>query len=360
MSDFRASVVADLHIGDYRSGPVINGVNGRLLDIRDRLSEIAKYTITNGIPHMIILGDIFKEKRPSPMHLSVFTEFLSTLLERGTTVIVFPGNHDMHKIQGEVHAMKPLKYLQGHQLMIIDEPTSLVLSKINVLVFPYIKSPQRNYLPDLLKQANKNSILLMHGTIEGAALHGMGDFEIFDEDYIPASMISDLQAVFAGHIHEFQHFGNVWYPGSIERLTFDDEGHDKFFLDVEINRGGDVNVTSVRINARPMMTIAANKLSSVEQGIIDIRQAVVRVIGVERQNVQEIRQLLMKKGCYFVASIQTATRTISPVQNSHAITNFNMSEFVRTFAQKNGYKGDLQEAEKMVKQFVDAAPEAYE
>ena len=208
-------MLADIHIGSYRSGPIINGMNGRLIDIRDRLREISQYVMTNGISHVIILGDIFKDKNPSPIHLAVFTEFVSLLTEKDVTVIVFPGNHDMHKLQGEVHALKPFKYLQGQRLQIIDEPTSIDIGGTNLLIFPYCKSPQREYLPELLSRGTRGtskSILLMHGTVEGAALKGMGDFEIFDEDYIPAEMTDQVLAVFAGHIHEYQQFRNVYYP----------------------------------------------------------------------------------------------------------------------------------------------------
>ena len=76
-------ISGDFHIGSYRNGPEINGVNGRLLDIKARMWEILDFM--KGLLErqesfaFVMLGDVFKDKHPSIPEMTVFAEFLSEL-----------------------------------------------------------------------------------------------------------------------------------------------------------------------------------------------------------------------------------------------------------------------------------------
>ena len=120
-----------------------------------------------------------------------------------------------------------------------------------------------------------------------------------------------------------------------------------------------MNVTPVKINARPMMTLTAKQLSLVEQNLIDVRQAIIRVTDIDRQDIQDIRQMLHAKGCYFIASIQVAGRA-STISLKPDATNFNMTRAVKEFAKKQNFQDDIVKAERILMDFINAAPEVYE
>lgn len=360
MANLHFLFTADWHLGSYRTGPDLPGLQGRLLDIQQRTREILNYALVQQIPKIIIAGDIFRDRHPSMLHMTLFAEFLRDANRAGISVWIIPGNHDQSRMHGQVHALSPfMPLLSGirdiDRVSIFDEPVTCYLDK-HILFLPYIKSPQRDTLQALINRCDisriPQSLLILHGAIEGSILKNMVEYEIFDEDVIPYDMVAGFKGVFAGHIHEQQHFNNVWYPGSIERLTFDDEGLEKYFLDVEF--GESLQVFKVPLNARKMMTLKASQINEVEEDDIRVEGMIVRVSGAKKHEVQDIRQVLTSKGVYHILSIATSESI-----NTEAIpmtpTNFDIGDFTKRYAKKMKFAGDLPKATKLIEATLDDA-----
>ena len=348
----RFLVTADWHEGNFRNGPMIDGVNGRLLDIRDRIREILQYALSNNIKVIVILGDLFNDKSPSMIHLTYFAEFVREATENDITIVVLTGNHDVYKLQGQMHALAPFQKIQVPKLVVIDQLSDFrweLPKGLKIAFFPYIKSPQKEALASFLKPTD--TALFMHGTISGASTRGCTELEMFDDDVVPHEMLSHLKGVFAGHVHSCQHFENVYYPGSIERLTFEDEKDTKSFLDV-IWEYGDFEVKPIPLKARKMITLPGNMIQDVEKGRISVKDAIVRVLGADRHLIQETRQILMRQGCYYVASVQTAVKDMQAVESAPTTTDLKV--FVDKFAKKQKYTGDLDAAMKMINGILES------
>ncbi len=343
---------ADWHIGNYRSGPDTPGLNGRLLDIRNRIKEILTYAVNQKISRIILGGDIFRDRHPSMLHLTIFAEFLRDARNLGIKVSVIPGNHDQAKMQGQIHALSAYIPLLGdNQDIILDRPLWGHYEDQKFFFFPYLKSPQNDALVEFIKaapQAVSTSFLILHGTVEGALAKNMTEYEIFDEDTIAFEHVMGFRGVLAGHIHECQHFNNVWYPGSIERLTFDDEGIDKFFLDVSVDTKGNPQIFKVPLQARKMMTLEAEEINQVQDGDISVEDAIVRVKNANKNYVQDIKQVLADNGVYYVTSIHTIESDLkqTPVNPG----TFKIGDFVEKYAEKVKFEGDVPKVTKTIQE----------
>jgi DNA repair exonuclease SbcCD nuclease subunit len=187
--------------------------------------------------------------------------------------------------------------------------------------------------------------LFVHGTIEGGAMNKLVDYELFDEDVISYDTVKKFKAVYAGHLHDAQHFKNVWYPGSIERLAFGDELSLKSFLYVTEDK-----TESIALYARQMVTMGYAQLPELKAGRFSVKDAIVRITGVAKGEMQSTRKALMDAGCYHIAGLHSADQIVNELPKA---TGINISEFVRRYAEKAGYKGNVEAATQIILDTVD-------
>ena len=342
----RFLAIADIHLGSYpRSGLT------REDDIMNALVNIASYAGTNKINTVIVAGDIFKSKNPSPQHYRIFNMFLHLLVMQGISVEVIPGNHDVSRGDTSSTALDPYTAIPGGPSVHVHvSPTLKVIDGQSFLFFPYTTPPQEEKLQDYIKQSNYDPskiILVMHGTVEGAMMNRHVDYEIYDEDMIKADTANQFQMVLAGHLHDGHNVGNVWYPGSIENLSFSDEGAEKSFLDIEV--GGAIK--KVALNPRKFITLTYDYIPKVKSGEISVKDQVVRVFEADKNSIPEIDAILKKAKCYFVSSIQPKVDE-KVATNKLNRQNLVLKEFIEKYAARYGYKGKNEEETKVL---VDSA-----
>jgi DNA repair exonuclease SbcCD nuclease subunit len=344
-------VSADFHVGPYRNGPEINGVNGRLLDIKARMWEILDFMKKDKTKTFVMAGDAFIHKHPSIPELTAFAEFIKELIKLGIESYIFPGNHDASKVVGQPHALAPFMALTKDTCVhVLDVPTRVQWQDRAAWFFPYQWHSQDKPLAEFVKDAESKDYLFVHGTIEGGVMNKLVDYELFDEDVIRRETVKGFRAVFAGHLHDAQHFDNVWYPGSPERLAFGDELSPKSFLHVT-DDGNTVNVSTIPLpNARKMVTMGYAQLPELKQGRISVADAIVRITGVAKGEIQSTRKALTDAGCYFIAGLHSADQIVNELPKA---TGINVSEFVRRYAEKVGYKGDVETATKLILDTVE-------
>lgn len=343
----RFLTTADWHIGDYNTGPYENGVNQRLVDLVNAISKIRMYAINNAIKNVIVSGDLFKTKTPSMLHLSTLAEMLYCFWSAGITVWLTTGNHDVYRAEGQANALSVFKHMRVQGSHVFDTPTPIEIEGVKFLFFPYMGAPQDEKLVAAMEQYGVADVLVMHGTVEGALVNRHTDFEIHDSDEIKYDHVAPFPLVIAGHLHHHHGVGNVWYPGSIERLTFDDEGVDKCFLDVTVEPGGKgISVTRVPLEPRAMMTLDQSQLPQVIAGLISVEGAIVRVVDAEWE-LEEISKVLRTAGCYHVSSMH---RKVAGQQATDLPSNgkIDVNEFIIAYAKKTGYTGDVASASRTI------------
>jgi len=331
--------LSDPHLGEFSSGPTIDGINQRIVDLANQVHAVRQHMIHQEIKHLIIPGDIFKTKHPSMFVLSTFAELLYLFRSSGITTWIITGNHDQYLAEGQTHALSVFKYMHLPQVYIFDQAQGVEIEGVKFLFFPFTGTPQEPRLQEAMIKVGKADVLVMHGTVEGSTVNQRAEYEIHDPDEIKFQTVTPFRLVVAGHLHAQHHVGHVWYPGSLERLTFDDEGVSKGFLDITIEPGrNEPRVVPVSLPARPMITLNQGQVLAACAGLISVRDAIVRVVDAE-WNQEEVRRELGKMGCYHVASVQGKMEQgveIAPGQNPQ----MDDARFVDLFVQKKGYKGD--------------------
>jgi DNA repair exonuclease SbcCD nuclease subunit len=179
----RYLITADWHINESR----------RLDDTIKLLDFIRKETNFLHPDGLIVLGDIFDKRKPSPKELQVLNQWIQGINTMDTQIILLEGNHDQDNI------ISSLTYLDD-----------LEISGVKIVKSPY----------------KLNSLYLGHEQIIGATSDNGFIFEegISYEDLVKNNPDTKLFAF--GHIHKPQILladPKVLYAGSIDRISFSEK-----------------------------------------------------------------------------------------------------------------------------------------
>jgi DNA repair exonuclease SbcCD nuclease subunit len=349
----RGVFTGDWHVGPYRNGPDIKGVNGRFLDILARIDEIIEYCITNEIKQVFFLGDMFRDRQPDNEYTTAVSRILCRFNHAKIHFYCMMGNHDMARFNGQEHALAVYKPIAPGFIHIIDEPSERVVDGIRLFFFPYAKPPQGPKIEEFMTGTTDDCVLLMHGSVEGVQILGTDEYEIFDKDEVQYSIVKHLKAVFCGHIHRPQQFANVYYPGAVERLTFNDEGDERGFVDAEIVFGEPIKTTFIPVAARRMITLHAMQVPGLTDGTVDVKDAIVRVKGVHPQEVDRVKHILQTGPAYWVANIQSA-EIAAKTETRETVS---MVELIKKYMKKVDYLGDVESATKVITETLNSVGE---
>lgn len=230
----------------------------------------------NEVDAVVHGGDIlFRSKVPARLVQMAF-EPLIRVADAGTPVYVVPGNHERSAI--------PYRMLAAHpNIHIFDTAKTYLLERNGMSLalagFPYVRRDIRGAFPQVLEQTRWRdaqadvSVLCMHHCVEGATLQvGTRLFRFTtNHDVIKLNDIpGDFSAVLSGHIHRFQVLTRdlrgkpinpfVFYPGSVERTSYQEKDEEKGYLTMEFgqNETGGTGLTGWKFHplpARPMRLI---------------------------------------------------------------------------------------------------------
>jgi len=322
---------ADLHIGADTVGPMNSEyrIPDRVLDFFDSLDAIIEYSEEHDADLAIIAGDSF-HRNPNPVYLSMFAERLSRLSKK-CLVVLLVGNHDISgtterasyvdvfsaiDIPNVIVAKKFSVHrlnINGNSLCVATMPypnKSRILSaketrgKSSDEVRDVYKKKISKIISLLEKKVSDPAILVGHFTISGAI--GVGDMAMIGDD--AEVSLEDVarpiwRYIAMGHIHGFQDLTAssndlppVVYPGSIERVSFNEEKQAKGFVWVEIDEG--TSYEFIELDARKYKTVEIDVpendrnytnyiLSKLRK--YDLSKKVVRVL----INLEEDRKLRM-------------------------------------------------------------------
>ncbi len=184
---------ADLHID----------INNRPDDKIKALDQVA--TISNEGELLLIEGDIYHSRRPTPTEQNIFRDFL---LKLKVPTIIGIGNHD-----------------ENLGASTLDEFLKFPHENIKLVRLPYIV------------EHKGIKVYMDHCTVEGAKL-GPADLMVDIKEAIPIKKLLENNCDFYafGHIHKAQMLKKsppMFYTGSIERVDFAERNEDKFVFVIE-------------------------------------------------------------------------------------------------------------------------------
>lgn len=282
-----------LHGGDFHLGLTRHsspGTTSRADDLAATLMRFADAAIKFKAQIAILAGDTFHSRRPPPRDLHSLTQALRRLREGGVTTLITSGNHDGPDTVGDprTNALAWMTELDIHGVHALTAPYSGlfqygIADHIGLVSLPYPHKRSFDALmPDLDPDARTEEIsrrleaaiealydkvagdvgsttpilFIGHLTTVGAVLGTEVSMRFGWDVAIRASVLDRFDYAALGHIHRQQQASrSAWYAGSPEYMDFGEEGQQKGFLLVDVERGRDPVVKVIDSEARPMKTL---------------------------------------------------------------------------------------------------------
>lgn len=220
MSKF--AVLADTHAGCRGDNPIFDAVARRFFT-----EQFFPYIDKHKIKQVLHLGDVFDRRTNINFQtLKSFREyFLNPVVERGLTVKIIPGNHDVfHKNTNSLNSLDELLGAYRDNIEVLHEPREITLGGIIVATIPWICEENEEAVKKFLK-TTKAKICFGHLEIEGFEMfkgvehHGGLNIDTFKK----------FDAVYSGHFHHKNSDKNVHYLGCTFEMCWSDYDDPKGF-----------------------------------------------------------------------------------------------------------------------------------
>ncbi|MCJ7565998.1 MAG: exonuclease SbcCD subunit D [Anaerolineales bacterium] len=284
---------ADSHIGMENYGKIDpnTGTSSRVRDFLDRLDEVVDYAIGHGADLVVFAGDAFKDRSPDPTQQREFAQRIKRLADEMPTLLLV-GNHDMPGMMVKANSLDIFRALDVPGVMVgYKDDTQVVPTAHGPVFLAWMPYPMRNRLMAWKKYQGKSieelnqglraevanrltalteeaaaqdmpRVFVGHFTVEAAKFGSERSVMLGSDLPILKSMVADpvWDYVALGHIHKHQDLNPQGYPpvvysGSLERIDFGEEGEEKGFCWVELQRG-ETTWSFVPVNARPFRTVS--------------------------------------------------------------------------------------------------------
>jgi exonuclease SbcD len=358
--------LADIHLGmeNYGRTDQTTGLSTRLGDFLKSLNQAIDWALDNEAHMVLIAGDIFKNRDPTPTIQREFARCVNRLSKAGLPTFIVVGNHDVPNAWRRASSVDIYATLEVPGVIIAQKPDVHIVEtragSVQLVALPWLSrsfvlsnSEHRNLDNDTLNRETvalvetfldksverldpaMPAILVAHASIQGAVFSSERDILLGNDVTLPKSMVANprFDYVALGHIHKHQVLSHgrppIVYPGSLERIDFGEERDKKGFVVVEIEEPGEEGVREVRhafheVDARRFLTIRVNAdcefptdevIRRIEERSDDASGAVVRLIietSPERERDlrhDDIRRALLSTGPSFMTvSLNVARR----------------------------------------------------
>ena len=217
----KIAILNDTHAGVRRDMVEMTKYQGRFYE-----EVFFPYLDEHDIKHIIHLGDYFDRRKFVNFATlkSNREHFIDPMLERGITMDLIIGNHDVYyKNTNDVNAPELLLF-ESDNINIIQEPMVKEYDGVNLALVPWINPENYADSVEFLTTANADTCM-GHFEFEGALMMpGMTCQHGLDHSYVKR-----FDKVYSGHFHQKSEFANIKYLGSQMQFTWSDYGDEKYF-----------------------------------------------------------------------------------------------------------------------------------
>lgn len=267
---------SDLHLGVENYGRLdpSTGLSTRVGDFLGSFDSVVDYALAEQIDLVLFCGDAYHTVRPSPTNQREFARRIRRLTEAGIPIFLLIGNHDLPLAAGKAASIDIFGTLDVPDVFVADTVGTHQIETrggtVQIVSLPWpirshylaktqLRGKTTEQINDELAKAVTKlvgeeienldprlpTVLAAHITVFGAETsYGTGT-SVFrgQEVIIPQSLLANpaFDYVALGHMHKHQVVREahppVVYSGSIERLDFGEEGEDKGFVLVELEKG---------------------------------------------------------------------------------------------------------------------------
>jgi len=349
-----------LHVGMENYGRLdpVTGTSSRVSDFLDRLDEVVDYALAHEADLAVFAGDAFKNREPDPTQQREFAQRIKRLADQVPTLLLV-GNHDMPGMAAKASAVDIFQALAVPGVIVGHKSGwQEVATRRGPVFLAWMPYPMRNrllareesqgktideleqelrqmaadILEDLAREAEQHRmprVLAGHFTVSEAQLGSERTVMLGRDVAVMTSTLADpaWDYVALGHIHRHQDLhpqGSppVVYSGSLERIDFGEEGEEKGFCWVELERGA-ARWQFIPVRARPFRTLrvdvrhAPDPTSAVVEAVspTDVEGAVVRVwVQLQAEQQASLREAEVKAALGKAASVSVARDVESDIR----------------------------------------------
>lgn len=392
----KIGIIGDTHFGAaYNLGKTdpTTQLNSRLIDFSDTFNHIVDVFHKKGVEKIILTGDIFETRSPTPAQVNAFSHCLNRIVQMGKEVIIVVGNHDQQRhidtttvdVFGILNlpGVHVYQNISAHSIDIGEKtPLSLILIpyKDRRMLNTNTNSEAINIISEQIKAMVKSSsgkkMLVGHLMIENTLSSDNPDGFSINELIMPVDTFRDIDVTIMGHVHRHNVISQdpyIVYSGSMEKVSFGEKNHRKVSLIVDTT---DMSVDIIDTPTRALVDISLDYSdqksfkSSINDKIIKdidsfitsepIEDAIIRFYAKVSEddlyyiNNKRIREHLFSKNIHNLASIQTQAITTRQLRNS------NINETVDTSKAMIDFINGLREADTYKKKLIKSAVEIME
>ena len=218
--------------------------NNRLEDFVKAANYMVGYAIKNQVCNFIIVGDMYRNWKPSSVERQEFYRILASLLIANIDVTLVLGNHDVNDKEPNFfqHALSEFEHISNKKITLIyREPRVITIEDRRILIIPHLANaylkgrPYKEAFKAALRDAEDYALVLSHtllfdgiaGPHNDADPRGLSLADLKDHLHVPMFM-GDIH----GHkILQWEPPGPlVGYISSPERITFNEIDDQKGFV----------------------------------------------------------------------------------------------------------------------------------
>lgn len=185
------------------------------------------YCDAQGITQIIHLGDFYDHRKQinfKALNHSRKT-FLEPMRERGMTMDIIPGNHDVFfKNTNDLCSLKELLGYFVENVNIVMTPKVLEYDGCNIALLPWINPENQSESIKFIESCNAQ-FLGAHLEIEGFDMMK----GVPSHGGLKAEMFNRFEQVWSGHYHTKSNKGNIYYLGTQYEMFWSDVEDPKYF-----------------------------------------------------------------------------------------------------------------------------------
>ncbi len=289
----------------------------RKRDFQRCFEVLVNFALENRPDLFLIGGDFYDGILPGNPTRAFVAEQFKRLHEKEINIVLVSGHHDTPRSMEQGVSPLSVHAKTGHVYFLHDpRPTSKrfhvggeMVNVTGMSLNPGLAPDQDPLAGQELPSKGDVNIFLTHYPIEG--------FEGYfgQEVHIGKSSIPrDFQLFASGHLHRHQksviNGTPVLYPGSTERASFNEEGEEKGFFWLELDKTGIVHQEFHPTPARPMETLDSRvsgeggSLTRQIQEVLEKRAGVEKILRVRVLGKVSLEQLSTYKRSALLAYCQ--------------------------------------------------------
>jgi exonuclease SbcD len=252
--------IADTHLG-YSAYKKIseNGFNQREEDVILSFLDAVDRIITLKPDLVLHSGDLFDSVRPTNRIIRIAIEQLLRIYNAGIPLVLISGNHETPKqlYKGSIYSIFEALPLDRKLFNIVykDRYETFLYNSLTVHAIPQCSNDEifKSELKKIKLDPDTKNVLMLHAGVSGMRefSHGESNELLVDYDWLNKSKFDYIAL---GHYHGCENVAkNAWFSGSSERMSFNEVGQAKGFLEVDLS--GEAKTDLVKVRTREMIDL---------------------------------------------------------------------------------------------------------